>query len=32
MIDCLMAYGKGFDIKALNVEDAYLTITPPPQF
>ena len=29
MIDCLMAYGKGFDIKALNVEDAYLTITPP---
>ena len=29
MIDCLMAYGKGFGVKALNVEDAYLTITPP---
>ena len=28
MIDCLMAYGKGFGIKALNVDDAYLTITP----
>ena len=29
MIECLMAYGNGFDVKALNVEDAYLTITPP---
>lgn len=32
MIDCLMTYGNGFGIKPMNVEDAYLTITPPTQF
>ena len=32
MIDCLMAYGNGFDIKPMNVEEAYLTITPPHNF